>query len=85
MKSKKRPSKAAKHWSPTDRMYKAASYCHENDIRAYIVPQGDGCVVELDYKGKIKKGKIFYNTQVEASNAIWVLYDTIFSRLNKNS
>tara|TARA_Y100000992_G_C21148215_1_gene434902 strand:+ start:4 stop:261 length:258 start_codon:yes stop_codon:yes gene_type:complete len=85
MKSKKRLSKEAKYWVPTERMYKACSYCFENDIKAYVVLEGDGCVVELNYKGKIKKGKVLYNTQREAGNAIWVLYETIFLRSNKNS
>ena len=84
-KSEKQRIKDAKYWVPTKRMYKACSYCFENDIKAYTVLAGDKCAVELNYKGKIRKGKVLYNSQREASNAIWVLYDTIFSRLNKNS
>ena len=85
MKSKKRPSKKVKYWAPTERMYKACSYCFDNDIKAHIILVGDQCAIELNYKGKIKKGNVLYDTQREACNAIWVLYETIFLRLNKNS
>lgn len=84
MKSKKRLSKETKWWAPTERMYKACSYCFENEIKAYIKLFGDKCSIELNYKGKIKNGEILYETQREAGIAIWKLYDEIFLRLNKN-
>jgi len=85
MRSKKKVSDQVKCFTPTKRMYQASSYCLENNIKAYIVPVGKQCKVDLDFKGKIKKGETFYDSQIEASMVIWQLYEHIFNKLKKNS
>lgn len=85
MKSKKKTSKEIKDFTPTKKMYKACSFCLENEIKAYIVPVGAECQVELNYKNKIKRGDQVYDSQIEASMVIWKLYESIYNKLKKKS
>ncbi len=66
-------------------MYRSQSECFKQDIKAYIVPMGDKCKIELNYKGNIKNGKEIYETQEEASVAIWKLYKHIYENQIKVS
>lgn len=85
MKSKKISSRELSFWTPSKNMYASMSYCLENDIKAYIVLDGKGFRVELNYKGRIKPGQIFYEKQPLAEKAIWELYEQICSSLKKKS
>lgn len=85
MESRKLTSSEIKFFTPTKNMYKAMSYCFDNDIKAYIIRVGKQFMVELDYKGKIKSGQNIYDKQAEAEIAIWNLYEEICLRLKNNS
>tara|TARA_B100001287_G_C22527708_1_gene455819 strand:+ start:336 stop:593 length:258 start_codon:yes stop_codon:yes gene_type:complete len=85
MKSKTLFSKNIKYFAPSKEMYKATSHCFDNDIKAYIVRFGKEFMVELDYKGIVKTGKVLYKKQKEAEKAIWLLYLDIYNRLKNNS
>ena len=66
-------------FSPTPEMYKAQLECLKNEIKAYIIPLRDKCKVELNYKGNVKNGKEVFESQEEASIAIWKLYEHIYN------
>jgi hypothetical protein len=83
MKSKKISSRELLFWTPTKNMYASVSSCLQNDIKAYIVLDGKGFKIELNYKGTIKPDQIFYEKQAEAEKAIWKLYEQICSSLKK--
>jgi hypothetical protein len=57
----------------------AQSYCINNGYKIYPVVVEGGYMIEIDYKGQIKKGTIVYG-KTEWSDAIWALYDKIYER-----
>jgi len=59
---------------------KAVSWCLENDIKVYVEPTRQGkrppVIIVIDFKGRIKKGKIEYAQQ---TNLVWEKINEIYS------
>jgi hypothetical protein len=66
---------------------KEMSWCLENDIKVYIQPIRQGknppVIIVINFKGKIKKGKLEYNQKdIKLWEKIKEIYSTYFSFYN---